>query len=228
MKITKESTFHCFFEQSGTFKNEFKNLGYKAIDYDILNDYGQTDVQVDLFVETEKAYKGEESVFNSIKPGEYVLAFFPCTYFMESNDLIFRAKSFGMKSWESDKKIEHVMKRHEKLHESYVVLCKLCLVAIKLGINLVIENPATAPHYLTRYWCLEPTFVDLDRSETGDKMKKPTQYWFINCEPKYNFIFEPQIINKTVNLELPRGNLRSEIAPEYANRFIREFILDGD
>ena len=27
--------FHCFFEQSGTFKNEFKKLGYEAFDYDI-------------------------------------------------------------------------------------------------------------------------------------------------------------------------------------------------
>lgn len=28
---------HCLFEQSGTFKNEFKKLGYEAFDYDILN-----------------------------------------------------------------------------------------------------------------------------------------------------------------------------------------------
>ena len=26
---------HCFFEQSGTFKNEFRKLGYEAEDYDI-------------------------------------------------------------------------------------------------------------------------------------------------------------------------------------------------
>ena len=42
---------HCLFEQSGTFKNEFKKLGIDAYDYDILNDYGQTDYQVDLFAE---------------------------------------------------------------------------------------------------------------------------------------------------------------------------------
>ena len=42
---------HCFFEQSGTFKNEFKKLGYKAIDYDILNDFNETDVVIDLFKE---------------------------------------------------------------------------------------------------------------------------------------------------------------------------------
>ena len=51
-------TFHCFFEQSGTFKNEFKKLGYDAEDYDILNDFGETDHVIDLFAEIEKAYEG--------------------------------------------------------------------------------------------------------------------------------------------------------------------------
>lgn len=40
---------HCLFEQSGTFKNEFKKLGIEAYDYDILNDYRETDYQLDLF-----------------------------------------------------------------------------------------------------------------------------------------------------------------------------------
>ena len=33
----------CFFEQSGTFKNEFKKLGYEAVDVDIQNNFGETD-----------------------------------------------------------------------------------------------------------------------------------------------------------------------------------------
>ena len=49
---------HCLFEQSGTFKNEFKKLGIKAYDYDILNNYGQTDYQIDLFNEIDTAYRG--------------------------------------------------------------------------------------------------------------------------------------------------------------------------
>ena len=40
---------HCLFEQSGTFKNEFKKLGIEAYDYDIQNEFGQTDYIVDLF-----------------------------------------------------------------------------------------------------------------------------------------------------------------------------------
>lgn len=42
---------HCLFEQSGTFKNEFKKLGVDAYDYDIQNEFGETDYQVDLFSE---------------------------------------------------------------------------------------------------------------------------------------------------------------------------------
>lgn len=42
---------HCLFEQSGTFKNEFIKLGIPALDYDIANEYGQTDKQIDLFAE---------------------------------------------------------------------------------------------------------------------------------------------------------------------------------
>ena len=42
---------HCLFEQSGTFKNEFKKLGIKAYDYDIQNEFNQTDYVIDLFKE---------------------------------------------------------------------------------------------------------------------------------------------------------------------------------
>ena len=58
--------YHCLFEQSGTFKNEFKKLGFKALDYDILNDFGETDHQIDLFSEIEKAYNNEPSIFDNI------------------------------------------------------------------------------------------------------------------------------------------------------------------
>lgn len=49
---------HCMFEQSGTFKNEFKKLGYEAYDYDIQNNFSETDYVIDLFEEIEKSYGG--------------------------------------------------------------------------------------------------------------------------------------------------------------------------
>lgn len=49
---------HCMFEQSGTFKNQFIALGIDAEDYDIQNNFGQTDNVIDLFAEIESAYMG--------------------------------------------------------------------------------------------------------------------------------------------------------------------------
>ena len=49
---------HCFFEQSGTFKNEFIKLGIPAEDYDIQDDFGQTDHVADLFENIQNAYEG--------------------------------------------------------------------------------------------------------------------------------------------------------------------------
>lgn len=49
---------HCFFEQSGTFKQEFLKLGIPAEDYDIQNNFGETDHVMDLFAEIESAYQG--------------------------------------------------------------------------------------------------------------------------------------------------------------------------
>lgn len=49
---------HLFFEQSGTFKREFRKLGIEAYDYDIQNQYGETDYIIDLFAEFGKAFDG--------------------------------------------------------------------------------------------------------------------------------------------------------------------------
>lgn len=50
---------HCFFEQSGTFKNEFKSFGYEAYDYDIQDEFGQTDYLIDLFEEIRGGTMGK-------------------------------------------------------------------------------------------------------------------------------------------------------------------------
>lgn len=56
---------HCLFEQSGTFKNEFRSMGIDAEDYDILNDFGQTDHVIDLFAEIRGGGGTENQVFST-------------------------------------------------------------------------------------------------------------------------------------------------------------------
>lgn len=67
MEITGK--VHCFFEQSGTFKNEFIKLGIPAEDYDIQNNFGETDHVVDLFKAIEDAYEGKPSLFDQVGGG---------------------------------------------------------------------------------------------------------------------------------------------------------------
>lgn len=69
--MTITGKVHCLFEQSGTFKNEFIKLGIPAEDYDIQNNFGQTDHIVDLFEHIEAAYDGKPSLFDNIRGGGF-------------------------------------------------------------------------------------------------------------------------------------------------------------
>lgn len=103
--------FHCFFEQSGTFKNEFKKLGYKAYDYDILNDFNETDYIIDLFNEIENGYLGLNSVFDKILGGQdLIIAFFPCVRFEDQVIMNFKGVNSGYKNWDLEKKIKQRFK----------------------------------------------------------------------------------------------------------------------
>lgn len=73
---------HCFFEQSGTFKNEFIKLGIPAEDYDIQNNFGQTDNVVDLFQAIEDAYDGKPSLFDRVGGGRLDNGIFPVYIFL--------------------------------------------------------------------------------------------------------------------------------------------------
>ena len=219
--------YHCFFEQSGTFKNEFKKLGYEAYDYDILNDFNETDYVMDLYKEINKGYEGKESIFDNIQSGGgTIIAFFPCTRFEDQVYMIFQGTQWQLQNKSEEYKLELDLKLHKELHDNYCLITKLVLICIRKKIPLIIENPYSQIHYLTRYWCLRPQVIDNDRTLRGDHYKKPTQYWFINREPSDNFIFEPLVVNEVKRVEDNRNTVeRSLISKNYANRFIREFIL---
>nr|DAQ42484.1 MAG TPA: hypothetical protein [Caudoviricetes sp.] len=54
---------HLLFEQSGTFKNAFKKNGVEAFDYDIQNEFNETDYVIDLFKEIEGGVPGQAKYF---------------------------------------------------------------------------------------------------------------------------------------------------------------------
>lgn len=217
---------HCLFEQSGTFKNEFKKLGYEAIDYDIQNEFNETDVVIDLFNEIEKAYKNKDSIFDKITSKDMILAFFPCTRFEDQIQLYFRGNACGQKKWTDIQKLEYDLNLHRELSNLYESVTKLAIVCLRSKIPLIIENPYSTTHYLTKYWAIPAKVIDKDRTVRGDFYEKPTQYWFINCKPEYNMILEAQVWNKKKTIKKVHNKAeRSLISSDYANRFIREFII---
>ena len=222
---------HLFFEQSGTFKNEFIKLGFNAYDYDILNQFNETDYLVDLYAEIEKAYAGGQSVFDNIDKNDLIIAFFPCTRFEQQILLWFRGDAMQQKNWSLEKKLEKDLSLHMELSKNYELITKLVIVCLRKDLRLIIENPYSEQHYLSKYWCIKPKYIDYDRTKKGDYFKKPTQYWFINIEPKTNLVFDGIDIKKkkTISGCFGKDNFqveRSIISNDYARRFIQELILE--
>jgi hypothetical protein len=169
-------------------------------------------------------------MLDTIKPNEMILAFFPCIRFENQILLWFNGQTPQQKNWSLEKKLEKDLELHKDLSLNYELITKLVLICLKKNIPLIIENPYSEQHYLYRYWALKPKYIDYDRTLTGDFMKKPTQFFFVNCEPKHNFIFEGIDIKKkkTCNSLWGYQVERSMISKDYANRFIREFILESE
>lgn len=223
---------HCMFEQSGTFKNEFKKLGIEAYDYDIQDEFGETDYKVDLFDEIRKAYEGWESIFDRVGREDIIMAFFPCTRFETQISMSFRGEATQQKKWTDLQKLQYCMKLHSELHMLYERLCQLVVVAERKGLKLIIENPLSQPHYLTNYWCIKPKVKDQNKRNNGDYQVKPTQYFFINCEPSFNFVMEaleyvPLRTHTKAKSEDGKSvqTIRSMMHPQYARRFIKQYIL---
>lgn len=228
---------HCFFEQSGTFKNEFIKLGIPAEDYDIQNNFGQTDNVIDLFSEIEKAYGGGQSIFDSITKHDLIVAFFPCIYFCNNNTMYFEgtSKTFNKfkRTGQIDKIIQQLIIRSEKRQKFYKTLLTLVYIVYNKGLRLILENPYAFNNlaYLCRNF-FKPTIIDRDRSQRGDKFKKPTGYWFFNCENTIGFTNQiypkhPIVIDSYTHS--PSSGMcnmeRSVMTPDYARNFICDFIL---
>jgi len=230
--LERERVYRCLFEQSGTFKNEFIKLGFKAYDYDILNDFEQTDYVCDLYAEIEKAFNNKESIFDTFAKDDVILAFFPCTRFEAQILLWYRGEAMQQKNWSLKKKLEYDLKIHDELSKNYEMITKLVLVALKKEIPIIIENPYSEQHYLNRYWCVKSAVVDNNRWEDGDYEKKPTQYWFIGINPENNLLLEeaPKQKLRTHNSLFGTKNCqveRSMISPVYASRFIKRHLIKG-
>lgn len=152
--------------------------------------------------------------------------------------LAFRGQQTQQRKWSEIKKLKYSMKLHEELHDLYMLVCKLCVISIRNSWRLIIENPYSSQHYLTQYFPIRPKVIIPDRNLEGDYYRKPTQFFFVNCEPEQNVVFEPfeqlplLIVNENNNSvteeSQSRQVIRSLIHPTFADRFIKTYILDKE
>ena len=222
---------HCFFEQSGTFKNEFIKLGIPAEDYDIQNNFGQTDHVMDLFAEIEKGYCGGQSVFDSISKDDLIVAFYPCIYFCAKSQIAFYLNNINYRGLSDKEKITAILERSNNRKIFYDTLIKFCGVCMERGIRMIFENPWSEQTYLKSNFIKVPELIDNNRQLRGDYFRKPTAYFYFNCMPTYGQSFQDDKEHKTVDnaKSAPRAGLcseeRSMISSDYARNFICDFIL---
>ena len=225
---------HCFFEQSGTFKQEFIKLGIPAEDYDIQNNFGQTDHEIDLFAEIERAYEGGVSLFDTITKDDLIMAFFPCIEFSCVAQMWFSLGQRDYKTWPYKKRIDYMLEKNRRRTYMYDLFMKFSGVCLDRGLRMIMENPWSEQTYLKQNVILKnPSLIDRDRTKRGDWMKKPTAYWYWNCEPTNGTSYQQTPADKQRrHMEMrkaPHAGLcseeRSTISPDYARNFICDFIL---
>lgn len=224
----------CFFEQSGVFKNEFIKLGIPAEDYDIQNNFGETDHIIDLFGEIENAYSGGASIFDSISSDDLIMAFFPCIHFCDAKTMIFKGEHISQRGWTIDKIMDKNIELAHTREYFYITLLKLCSIVARRGLSIIIENPwnTSGETYLQRNF-IAPTIIDKNRTLRGDIFVKPTAYWFIGCNNTIGYSFqkdkEVKVVYKTKDSHKVNAGTcseaRSMISSDYARNFICDFIL---
>lgn len=198
----------CLFEQSGTFKNEFKKLGYDAVDVDIQNNFGETDFQIDIFNEIEKGYDNLPSIFDSISKEDLIVAFFPCIRFCSVKEQIQhedfydasqrKNKNFGTKQYYVNKwtVLRQYSQERFALYDLALKLTALCQIR---QLRMIMENPWHPTNFTNHFWFMRVSFIDYDRTKRGDIYKKPTAYWYVNCTPTTGYSYQqtpPQNIKK--------------------------------
>lgn len=246
--MTTPTKVHCFFEQSGTFKNEFRKLGIPAEDYDIQNNFGETDHVIDLFAEIERGYDGKPSVFDSIGESDLIMAFFPCIMFCGISQMNLTLEFYRKNHGTIVGAGNYIISRSQERQRFLELLMKFCFTCIDRRLRMVFENPYSVNTYLKNGFIKQPDIVDNDRTKRGDFFHKPTAYWFFNCHPvaaetvqrtrqeevKYILMHKHQRDAHRNHYErVIQGSKetgicseeRSMISPDYARNFIADFIL---
>lgn len=135
------------------------------------------------------------------------------------------------RTYTDDEKIKAILKRSANRQEFYDRLIKFVAVCLDRGLRMIFENPWSEQTFLKSNFLKAPDVVDMDRTKRGDYYKKPTAYWFWNCEPTHGYTYQKDKKVKRImeSKGASRAGLcseeRSMISSDYARNFICDFIL---
>lgn len=224
--------YHLLFEQSGTFKNVLKSHGHKAYDYDILDDFGETDYKIDLFKEIRACYYGDHSIFDEMNENDFIIAFFPCTHFSGLNQFQYKLLIGGKKRELDSKSVERLISRNCDRALYFNLYMMLCYICKSKGIKLIIENPASCSgnhSFLELFSPIDIAYKETNRQKWGDYFRKPTNFFAVNFEMREREI-EPTPCKKedkkTILDNVFGMKARSMISSQYAENFYKRFLED--
>ena len=161
-----------------------------------------------------------------MKEFHLIIAFFPCTYFCGNNTMFFDGTNKAWQSLTQVQRLEKIISRAEERNRYYITALKLCAIAERMQLRMIIENPYNAHHYWRYNFPYKPAVIDMNRRISGDYYPKPTQYLFINCTPTGK---KSAMMDKDKRyISQISGFERSMISPDYAHNFICDQILDID
>ena len=208
-------------------------MGIPAEDYDIQNNFGQTDHTDDLFKAIEDAYEGKPSIFDTITKDDLIMAFFPCIYFCAPSQMNITWGCQNYSKMSTKENTDAILERDKNRAYFYGLAIKMLAVAEMRGLRLIMENPWSENTYLKANFILPPSLVDNNRMLRGDYRVKPTAYWFINAEPTKGYTEQLDKLKEKKTHMTSRGSKvaglcseeRSMISPDYARNFICDFII---
>lgn len=162
------------------------------------------------------------------------MAFFPCIEFSCVAQMWYSLGQKDYSKWAYLKRIKYMVEKNRNRSRMFELLIMFCGIVLDKGIRMILENPWSEQTYLKQNVFLKsPSMIDKDRTLRGDYMKKPTAYWFWNCEPTSGRSFQktpPEKVKRIDRMKkAPHAGLcseeRSMISPDYARNFICDFII---
>lgn len=139
-------------------------------------------------------------MFDTFTPDDIILAFFPCIKFcsvmeqMQHEDFYDssqkKAKDFGSPEYYK-RKWNTLRRLSQDRFYFYDIALKLTAVIQIRGLRMIIENPWHPTNFTNHFWFLRTSLIDNDRTRRGDYFRKPTAYWFVNCEPTHGETWQP-------------------------------------